>query len=129
MPAFGLRPDPDFISKYYSHTGWTYQMRRTWHGIQPTIGHQPLFTDRQSIYQISRRWLFYYAKQALKTMSPATLNLYKLMRYPDHVLPENRFVRMYMRENIAPSTSQGYILNEDGSIIKTEDDHFIVQET
>src|SRR3990167_5877157 len=128
VPAFGLRAYPAFISQYYSPLGWVYQERRTWHGMQPTIGRPPIHANTQTIYQIARRNLFSNAIIAWQGFNEATKDIYRKQKYPVHSSGYDRFITMYSKTQALPSVEQGYILNEDGSIIKTEGNDLIVQE-
>ncbi len=102
MPAWGLRPYPSFIHNYYSPKGWSYQMRRTWHGIvwsatRPQISAQPN-TPLQNLYKQH----FADAVAVWLGMSLATKNIYKSWTHPARASGYNRFLSWYLLHTPKP---------------------------
>lgn len=98
IPAFGLHPYPLFISQYYSITGWNYEMRRTWHGLQPIAKRAAFVANPNSLYQISANITFYDAVKSWQGMETVTKDLYNKTKNPIRMSGYNNFIRLYIRE-------------------------------
>jgi len=126
VPTWGLKPYPAFISQYYSPLGWTYEMRRTWHGMSPIPRRSTWATVRQTTKQVTYRNRFADAVEAWQALSAPTKDIYNKMKYPLHSSGYNKFLSMYVKTTLP--AEKGYILNEGGSIIKGEDNSLMIQE-
>ena len=96
MPAFGLRPYPPFIAKYYYPLGWLYENRRTWHGIQPTVRRVAFVSNPDSQYQIQTQDNLRQAVLTWKSMDNEIKDVYNKMTYPRRLDGYRRFIRLYL---------------------------------
>ncbi len=120
MPAFALFPYAEFISKYYSATGWVYEQRRTWHGMQPTARRAvwPLdqAVNRGDPYQIR----FGNAITAWVGMNQETKDIYNKLKYPPRMSGYNRFIKQYIKFTPLIPSGPSYILVEAGTELLAE---------
>src|SRR3990172_3799129 len=129
MPAWGFRPYATFISQYYSHIGWAYQRRRTWHGIvysaiRPPISARPE-TALQQVYKLH----FAEGVATRQGMSQATRDIYHSWRYPVRASGYNRFLRWYLLNTPLPAAPAGNtILDEAGNDILDETGSALLEE-
>jgi hypothetical protein len=128
MPAWGLRPYPSFISQYYSPTGWIYEMRRTWHGIQPTArrAQWPIkqAVDRGDPYQ--KRYAD--AVSIWQGMSQEVKDIYNKLKFPPRCSGYNKWIKFYIENTVLTPTVGNYILIEDGDYFLQEDGSLILQQ-
>ncbi len=122
MPAFGIRPYPSFIAQYYSPTGWEYNQRRTWHGMQPTASRSPglkrVWINPNDPYRVR----FRDAVTAWHTFNQTTKDIYNKLKYPPRMTGYNRFIRQYIKTQPLTPTTPSYILVEAGSKLLVEVD-------
>ncbi len=128
MPAWGLRPYASFISQYYSPTGWIYEMRRTWHGMQPTA-RRAQWPIKQAVargdpYQNR----FGEAVRIWQGMSQELRNIYNKLKHPPNTSGYNKFITMYIKSTELVPSVVNYILIEDGDFLLQEDGSKVLQE-
>jgi hypothetical protein len=128
IPAFGLRPYPAFISQYYSHLGWCYQRRRTWHGIIYTPIHPPISAHINTALRAPQKLRFAAAVAAWQILSGPEKAYWEAQRYPVHASGYNRFIRNYILTHAVPVIGGSAILQETGDKILTENSDTIVYE-
>ena len=95
---FGLFPRYLMSANYYSPLGWTYQMRRTWHGIvwvaeRPPIGHNP-----RTPYQQFYRNVFGSGVKKWQSFPKEIKDIYKRLRYPVKASGYNRWLHYWMED-------------------------------
>ncbi len=97
VPTWGLRPYPAFIAQYYSPLGWTYEMRRTWHGMAPTPKRATWAGIRHTPTQTIYRNRFADGAAVWHTFDLPTRDIYNKMKYPTRQSGYNRFLGMYIK--------------------------------
>jgi hypothetical protein len=128
IPRWGLRPYGPFISNYYSNLGWCYQRRRTWHGIIYSAIRPPISENKQTYTQLFHQMKFHDAVTVWQGMNQATKDIYERWRHPVHASGYNRFLRWYLKFGPGPTGATQFILAEDGSIIKSEANEYLIQD-
>lgn len=98
IPKWDLRPYPFFISQYYNKLGWTYEMRRTWHGLQSTARRTSFISNPNSLYQVAANLTMYDGRRQWASMTDNIKNLYNVMKYPERMSGYNRFIKLYIKE-------------------------------
>jgi parallel beta-helix repeat protein len=96
VPAFGLRPYPQFIGQYYNALGWCYQRRRTWHGIVWSAIHPPISKNKHSSKQQGQMQNLITALRAWQGFTPVERDVYNKWTNPRHASGYNRFVHWFM---------------------------------
>jgi hypothetical protein len=120
IPAFAVFPYPGFISQYYSPTGWVYEQRRTWHGMQPTI-RRAVWPLKQNVGKndvYNQR--FKNAILAWHALTQEEKDIYNKMKYPRRMQGVNRFIKLFIKSEPLPSGAPSYILVESGSKLLVE---------
>jgi hypothetical protein len=128
VPAFGLHPYPSFIAAYYSRLGWTYQMRRTWHGITWSAIHPPISAQPNTALQYAYKLRFADGVHLWQSMSDATKNIYHHWTYPVHATRYGRFMHWFLEHTPVTAVVPAYYLLEEGGKYKAENDVYYIQE-
>ena len=97
IPAFGLHPYPQFIAQYYSVKGWAYQMRRTWHGLQPVAMRPPDHNLPATPDVLAGQVLLKEAVGIWQGMNQQTKSVYNSWRNPVQASGYNKFISWYLR--------------------------------
>lgn len=87
-------------SIYYSKTGWVYQMRRTWHGIQPTALRGYLPANPRTAKQQANRTKFANAVAAWQALPQADKDDYESRSKSRHMSGYNLYLRDYMLDKV-----------------------------
>lgn len=88
-------------SVYYSIKGWCYQMRRTWHGIQPTAMRPPISTQPKTADQEAWKQVFADGSTAWLALTSLQKGVWNSYRYPPRMSGYNKFMREYLRTHEA----------------------------
>jgi hypothetical protein len=97
IAAFPLNSYKAFISQYYSSRGWCYQMRRTWHGMQPIAMLPPDNDPVRSLDGIAAEIRMGEAVEIWQAMSDVQRNVYNVLKYPPHTSGYNKFISQYIK--------------------------------
>lgn len=100
ISAFGLRPFPQFISQYYSHLGWCYQRRRTWHGIVWSAIRPPLSENKKSGPQQIQQAKITNGVLAWKGLTDQQRHVWRVYPRIKHMSGYNLFLRYFMTGKI-----------------------------
>jgi hypothetical protein len=117
----GIFPRHLIHPSYYSPKGWTYQLRRTWHGIVWSAMRPPISAQPNTPIQYAYKQVFAAAVHAWQSLTPEQKRVYHYYRYPEKASGYNRFLRWYLKQNLkyVPS-AKNFLLLEDGSKILQE---------
>jgi len=89
--------NPNLMSGfYYSHTGWCYQRRRTWHGIIWSAMRAYMPTNPQTVPQQAWRAKFAGAVSAWQGLTGLQKGIWNSYNYPKHPTGYTRFIRAYL---------------------------------
>jgi len=115
----GLLPKHLTHSVYYSIKGWCYQRRRTWHGVIWSAMRPPISVQPNTAIQYAYKQVFAEGVHTWQGMNQATKDVYNKWRYPVKASGYNRFLRWYLKENLAFEMEDKYIATKivaaDGS--------------
>ncbi len=120
LPAWGIFPYAKFIAQYYSATGWVYEQRRTWHGMQPTV-RRAVWPKKENIGKndvYNQR--FKNAILAWHALTQEQKDIYNKLKYPRRMQGVNRFIRQYIKSEPLPAGGPVYLMVEAGTYLMAD---------
>ena len=92
----GLHFKNRYHSFYYSPRGWCYQVRRTWHGLQPVAERPPIPSNPQTVPQQANRAKFAQAVAAWQAKTGLEKGIWNSYNFPRHMSGYNKFIHYYL---------------------------------
>ena len=83
-------------SLYYSHLGWCYQVRRTWHGLVNVALRPPISENKKTPAQLACQNKLTAGVAAWQQMDQGVKDYYHQLGYPVHASGYNRFLHYYL---------------------------------
>lgn len=83
-------------SAYYSKFGWTYQVRRTWHGMQNVAMRPAMYPDPGSPSQLAHQAFVAQGVAIWQAMPQALKDVYNRRKYPPHMAGYHIFLHYFI---------------------------------
>jgi len=85
-------------SPYYSHIGWCYQVRRTWHGMVNVAMRPPISEQPKTSAQEANKAKFAKGVHLWQGMSQGVKDYYHHLSFPVHASGYNRFLHYFLTD-------------------------------